>query len=237
MAHRKWFKKKDALESVSIVFNLLRVCGISATYSQVESILLSHPDYPSLLSMAEALEEWGVKTEALQETIDDLGETGGSGIVHFNDNTFAVLQEADENHVIIIDAGDKKQELPLDTFDDTWSGVILRVVPGSGGDRVKQQRDYRKHRKNEYMSSFRSLAAYVGIPVLAVLAFGYGWMQMGKLNTLLYLGIAKLIGVLLCAVMVGLHMGVNSLLSNFCPMGKVANCHRVLVSPAGKLLG
>ncbi|MCP5053044.1 MAG: hypothetical protein GY940_38105, partial [bacterium] len=217
------------------MFNLLQVCGIPATFSQVESILLSHPDYPSLLSMAESLEEWGIQTEALREAIDDLTETGGPGIVHFNDNTFAVLQEADENHVIIIRPGNEKQELSPDTFANTWSGVILRVVPESLDGASEQ--GYRQHRKKEYMSSFRSLAAYVGFPALALLAFGYGWMQMGNLDTLLFLGIAKLTGLFLCAVMVAAHMGTHSLLSDFCPMGKVSNCHRVLWSPAGKLLG
>lgn len=44
------------------VSNLLGICGIPHTIDFIRNTLMTHPDYPSLLSLSESLLEWGLKT-------------------------------------------------------------------------------------------------------------------------------------------------------------------------------
>lgn len=233
-------RKKASGKPAATVHRLLKVLNIPATYGHIDKTLKEHPDYPSLLSLAESLKEWGVETEGVKGEIGDISAVDFPSIVHLGgnqhnqmDQDFAVLENMTDNRVSILYPIEGRKTLNLDEFAKIWSGILLRTAPG------KQTRElyYKEHRKTERLDRFRKYFAVFGFPTLLMLAFYFGLARVGFWNTLIPLTLSKVIGFAVCVVMTIAGMGSGGLLRSLCPLGKIVNCHRVLRSPAGKLFG
>lgn len=238
MSYKKYTRKKEAAQyPTAAVFNLLMALDIPATYDYVDKTLKEHPDFPSLLSLAETLPNWGVKTEGVKGGVSDLSEIDFPSIVHLSDKRrgmdYAVLENVQNGHVSIFHPAVGRETLRLDDFGDIWSGVLLRAFPaGKTGEP-----DYAAHRKRQHLNRIHKFLTIGGLPALFMLAFGYGVTQAGSLGTMIPLGLAKAAGFALCVVMVAAGLGHSNLMSSLCPTGKVVNCARVMRSPAGRLFG
>ena len=219
------------------VYNLLKVLGVRATYGYVDRVLKEHPDYPSLLSIAESLPEWGVSTEGVRGEISDISEVDYPSIVHLagagTAPDFAVLEEVRGGNATLLNPAGERRLLSLEEFAGIWSGVLLRVFPGKNSG----EPDYAAHRRVARLEQLRFIATWLGLPALFILAFGCGLARVGILSTLVPLGLAKAVGFILCAIMTAATLGQANVLQSLCPRGKVANCARVIRSPAGRLFG
>jgi uncharacterized membrane protein/protein-disulfide isomerase len=230
--------KKDATDNLSTtIYNLLMALKIPATYSYVNKTLKEHPDVPSLLSLAESLPNWGVKTEGVKGEVADLSDVDYPSIVHLSKSnmkqSYAVLENIEDGHASIIHSSEGRKSYTLDEFAEIWSGILLRVFPEKNAD----EPDYEAHQKSQRLVVFRKLLTKIGLPFLFLIAFGYGLAQAGFLDTLIPLGLAKVIGFILCSIMVAASLGSADMLRSLCPMGKVVNCARVMRSPAGRIFG
>ncbi|MEZ5358830.1 MAG: vitamin K epoxide reductase family protein [Candidatus Zixiibacteriota bacterium] len=233
-----FLKKKNTSDNPSTtVYNLLRVLNIPATYSHVEKTLQEHPDYPSLLSMAESLPDWGVNTEGVKGDINDLTDADYPSIIHQKSKTmehdFAVLENVQDGRAKIIHPTDGPKTLRLNEFGEIWSGILLRANP----DKITGEQNFKAHRKSERLTLTRKFLTQFGLPGLFFLAFGCGLAQTGSLGILIPLGLAKTVGFVLCMVMVAASLGESGMMNTLCPMGRIVNCHRVMQSPAGRIFG
>jgi uncharacterized membrane protein len=220
-------------KNTATIANLFGLCNIRATKSHIRKTLISHPDYPSLLSLAESLLEWGVGSEAVKGTVKDLSEADCPAIAHLNNRIYVVLKGIRNNRVKLIHPTEGTMNMSMDDFSEIWSGVLLRVFPGKESKEI----DYRSHRKNEWISKLQKISTFVGLPLLINTVFFYSMAHTSGLKILLPLGIGKIAGFIVCAVMVAGSIGGSRVLKSICPTGKVADCSRVMASPAGKLFG
>jgi ABC-type bacteriocin/lantibiotic exporter with double-glycine peptidase domain len=97
MSRKNWIKRKEAFDNPSAaVYNLLKTLDIPANYGYVDKTLKEHPDFPSLLSIAESLQDWGVRTEGVSGKVKYLTEEDYPSLVHLVDKKighhFAVLE-------------------------------------------------------------------------------------------------------------------------------------------------
>ena len=238
MTISKLFKRKTTPDTPSVsVYNLLEILGIPATYTQVEKTLQEHPDYPSLLSLAESLPEWGIETEGVSGEIGDLTEADYPSIVHLTEanlaQDYAVLEGLQDGKANIIYPVEGRQSHTLHDFAKVWTGILLRARPG---DQTGEP-NYRANRKARRLSLCRKLFTYVGFPAVFLLAFGLALAEAGSWSVLLPLGMSKTTGFLLSLVMVAANLGDSTVMNSLCPSGRIANCQRVMYSPAGRLFG
>ncbi len=71
---------------VNTTIALLRQLKVSVTNTTVNETLLNHPDYPSLLSISDALKQWNIETAAIKITEDKLEEIPLPFMAYINSN-------------------------------------------------------------------------------------------------------------------------------------------------------
>jgi uncharacterized membrane protein/protein-disulfide isomerase len=231
-------KRKDKSSNPSVtVYNLLKTLDISATYAHVDKTLQEHPDFPSLLSLVESFPEWGVRTEAVKGEVKNLTKVDFPSIVYLKDKLigegFVVLESVHDDQAILIYPTEGRKSIRIDEFAKNWTGILLRAIPINNTGET----NYKAHLKTQRLSRLRQILTVVGLPVLFLLAFGLGLTNVGMFSTLISLGLAKVLGLILCIVMVAASLGGQSIMDSLCPVGRVVNCQRVMQSPAGRMFG
>ncbi len=231
----RWIRQKFVSDNIAVtIANLFRLLGIRATYTNIKETLHSHPDFPSVLSIAESLPEWGVHTEAVQGDITDLSKEDYPNLAHLETDEFLVVLEEIRDGKARIRYSDKGlRTLSLEAFSEIWSGIILRISPGPDAG----ERAYRRNRRNEILAALRRISTFAGLPLLGILVFCYGLTGQEHFHPVAALAAIKTAGLLLCMVMVWESVADTGVLLHFCPAGKRANCQRVMSSPAGRILG
>ncbi len=218
---------------VLTVSKLLETCGIPHTIDFIRDTLLSHPDYPSLLSLSESLLEWGIETNAVRGTINDLSEADYPSIAYLKNNRYVVLESIKNNKVTVIFPTKGRISLTMDEFDKAWSGIILRVSPSENA----REKDFNLHRRNHLLKRVQQFLTFPGLFLFGLAAFTYLALNSTGLTILIPLGITKLIGLSACVALFAGHTGQSRIFESICPSGRISNCHRVMDSPAGKILG
>lgn len=111
-----------------IIRRYLKSFRIFQSETDIRLALKSHPDFPSLWSVAQTLSYFGVATDAFSGDYEALQKITNKAIVHLNiDNGVFVTVEKISSHLVTIyDArAGKKISLPRDRFLQIWSGIII----------------------------------------------------------------------------------------------------------------
>jgi len=219
--------------AIDVVIRLLRRLSIPFTVAHVRKRLLSHPDFPGILSLAETLPEWGVRIECVRGSIRDLVTEECPGVLHLKGGQYAILESIKSDRIVLEDPKGKRLCLSQEKMDRIWSGIFLRV------SRMEPfgEKDHRRHRREEILARAKKRFVIPGLPALLVLAFTGGLTNATPRGTLAALGIAHACGWILCAAMASSSFGRKDYLEELCPTTRRINCRRVLASPAGSILG
>ena len=227
-------ESKDYSDNIPVIVSkLLRLFGIRVTFTTIKRTLRSHPDFPTLLSISESLTEWGIKTEAVQGTINDLSKADFPGIAHLKNNKFVVLKSIRDDEVRILDEGLRQKKYSLESFARIWSGIILRAISRQNAG----EESYASNRKKVIFSYFKILSILIGLPLMLALAFLYGGKGVENAVTVTSLAMLKFGGFIFCLIMTLSSLRDGKFLLNLCPEGKSLNCHKVTSSPSGKIFG
>jgi uncharacterized membrane protein len=89
--------------------------------------LLSHPDYPSLLSISEVLTNFNITNSAVRIEHDELTNIPCPFIAYNNSKNgdFILVNKMERNHVFISNEKWNRHKISLDNFKKSFSGIIL----------------------------------------------------------------------------------------------------------------
>jgi len=199
------------------VVNYLKYLGIPISENYSKKIILSHPDYPSLLSVSDALEQLGIPSKVGKVEEEHLSKIEFPFMIH--------LESSREGLVLIMNEDD----LSKDRIDLTqWKGIVLKA------ESVEKVRDsehdevYKKEQliKKISMVLMVSLFAVLIIPVLET----FSWINTALLSTSVF-GVA--VGYILFAKELGVtYKPVES----FCNTSTRVNCDKILTSDGANIL-
>jgi len=218
---------------IGLVRRILKKYKIPATKEKIEETLLSHPDFPSLLSVSEALLEWGLKSEALLGHVEELSKAELLGIVHMNDDRFLILTEIDKDFVGLIDWKNNYYCYTFREFQQAWTGVILKISPGI----QTGEWNYKRNKRDEVFANTRQFSLFVVLPLMLFFILLTGIEEESVFSV--YTGIlaTKFLGLFL-TILLGLsHTGHENLLNKSCTTDPKSRCSLVINSPAGHILG
>jgi len=180
--------------------------------------IASHPDYPSILAVADTLQQLGIPhivARADKETVSNLPLPV---LLHLNTAGGTLLPIYKTK-----DLEESKEKL------DHWSGVLIKAEP------AKQIADKENKKALEEEKRFKLLAAIFILAVAGLVSFpqfvSFSWLQLILLTTAIagfvtgYFLFAKDLGITYRAV------------ESFCNAGTGAGCGKVLRSEDGKLFG
>lgn len=186
---------------------------VSRTY--IKQQLLSHPDYPSLLSITDTLDELDIQNTALQIEKEQLPELPVPFIAHLNGNggEFAMIKNRDN----------LDKQLP--GFFNRWEGIVL-VAEQPKNWCHKQNDEWLKKDNNNHNAVVAVLSLLIFFIILSA-AFSFSWIQAGLL-------LVAIAGLFISWMIVSKDLGIeNKIADEVC--GKDADCNSVIHSNVSKL--
>lgn len=196
----------------------LKYLNIPVSERYCKKRIASHPDYPSLLAVADTLQQLGIPhivARADKETVSDLPLPV---LLHLNTAGGKLLPMYKTK-----DLEDSREKLGY------WSGVLIKAEP------AKQIADKENYKALEEEKRFKLLAAIIMLAAAGLVTFplfvSFSWLQLILLTTAItgvvtgYFLFAKDLGITYRAV------------ESFCNAGTGAGCGKVLRSEDGKLFG
>ena len=210
----------------SYLFNLLTLFLDKQRYSIDESQfsvqLLSHPDYPSLKSITDSLGGISIGHVAIsipKEKIFDIpqlfmAQTFSKGLFKF------VLVELTSSHAHIWTNKKSQQRIPINTFTDIWTGVVVLVEKNT----LSKSKSFFNHVRNIFDKNKITLLIIIG------LAFIF------KVSVLLGFLMLSVFGLIFSVQAVFKELGVKSHFSEyFCSINPQTSCDAILNSSGSVL--
>lgn len=218
---------------------LLELLRIPFTLKFLKEKILTHPHYPSLLSIADTLEEYGLGSLAVKLGPDKLDAFPLPGIVQVslsNGSFFFTLTEVSEDRIKFFNEKGESRELPRLDFLKIWTGIGL-IVEGEEG--AAEPGIIQKIRDQRIFTGLLTVFAF-GLLVWLVFGLVTGWNHwLTESNSgpfLIYFSL-KLIGLSVSGILLWYQQDRgNPTLQKFCSGGKQVDCDEVLNSKAFQLL-
>lgn len=201
-----------------VFLDYLRSLNIPVSRKYFLKRVASHPDYPSLLSISDTLENLGISHGVARMDRVSLENLELPYVLRLDKDAGA--------YIVINKESDLKQR---EDIPEDWSGIVLKAEPvdelkDSENRRYLSQEQASRWGMSLFIASSAAMAAQslwssVTLSVLILLATAIAGTLLG------YLLVAKDLGVKYDAV------------ESFCNAGKSINCDRVLMSDEAKLFG
>ncbi|REG84544.1 vitamin K epoxide reductase family protein [Algoriphagus antarcticus] len=211
---------------------LLELLRVPFTQEFLKEKILTHPQYPSLLSISDILEEYGVGSLAAKLGPDRLDELPLPGIVQVSlaDGTyFNTITAVSESGITLFDEKGKQKVLSRLDFLKSWTGVSLLVEAKEDSAEPGIRQKIRDQR------IIQGVAAVCAVSLL--LWFGIGIAEEEASGLFLFYFMLKLLGLSISGILLWYSLDKeNSTLQKFCSGGKSVDCNSVLDSKVFQLV-
>lgn len=233
-----FFPKSNAPDAAKLLVDILQV---KITRTTLTNELEAHPDYPSLLSISDVLNNHGIENVAIQLDPAKLTEAPTPFITTIkteNDATelFSVVKEIEANTVVFFDPLKHAwTTVSREFFLNIFLGTVLLVE----ADERAGETDYNNVAAQERRRRITLQLSLFFLPVVALGSGVLALMQNGVSSFLPFLFLMlTIVGVLLGVVLIWYELDQhNPVLSQICNAGKKINCNAILQSKAAKIAG
>ncbi len=221
-------------QPVSATIQLLDQLNIKVTNTAVNKTILSHPDYPSLLSISDSLASWNIENAAVKTDKENLNQYPFP-LMAFMGREFKVITSADNGTITYIDENNRSKKQSKDAFLKNWAGIALLVQPGEQAG----EKEYITSKKKENQQQ-RVIPLFLAITGLTILAVVYSFAQFNSLSSIVGLTLLlllKLGGSFITTLLLWYEIDKkNPVLQKICTGGNPkTNCNAILSSPQAKL--
>lgn len=235
--HDTLFMRHD--NCVDTTFALIKRMRVPVTFTSLQKDLREHPDYPSMLSIVDVLNNYGVSTLAINASVKMLPDLPSHFITQLrttsnNSDMQFTLVEKMEDGFKYYDTNERKWCFIIaDSFIEKWSGIVMLTEKNEGVG----EKEYSKKRFAEKKRNFSIDIAVLFFPIITLLIC---------ISSFVLNGGSPLFPVLfLLATFLGLSSGLlilwhehdqySPIVQNICSSGKKINCNAVLQSSGSKI--
>lgn len=199
------------------VFKWLYHSGIKVSHTYLDHQLQSHPDYPSLASITDTLDELGIENMSLVVDKEKLDELPVPFLAHspLNGGGFMVVNNIEEQI-----RQDKE-------FEKNWDGIVVLAEKPTGWHHTENENALTKDKTIRQQTIF-------GIAAIGLLAAFFLFNHFSfSLAGLLFASIAGLsIAILIIQQKLGIS---NEIIEQLCSASKETDCNAVINSKGSKL--
>lgn len=221
---------------VKITMQLLKQLQVKVTNTTINKTILNHPDYPSILSISDALNTWHVENAAVSIENDILTELPLPFIAFTRGNTaFVLITAIKDEKVFYLTKANKTSAKELSQFIKEFGGVVLLAQAGENAG----EKNYRQKKKEQFKKKLGvslCLTAIVVLLLTSMLLFINNNPQHYLLFPLLT--ILNFAGLLTSIILLWYENDkTNPALQKICTGGPKTTCNAVLNSKAAKIAG
>jgi len=200
------------------VTSYLRYLHIPVSDRYCKKRIASHPDYPSILAVADTLQQLGISHTVARSNNENLSELPLPVLLHLDIAGGSLLPVYNAK-----DLEEAKEKL------NHWSGVLLKA---ESTKQIADKENAKALGEEKRFKMFTSMLLIAAVGMVTIpLLLSFTWLQLLLLTTALsgvgtgYVLFAKDLGITYQAV------------ESFCNAGTGAGCGKVLRSEEGKLFG
>lgn len=223
----------------------LKLCkqlGVQMSKTSLQKELTEHPDYPSMLSIHDVLNQFGMESVAVKlkpeefKMVDTpfLAHIAGRKVKH---PLFAVVYEMNEKGMRVYNPETKRTRvMAMGDFQKLYLGTLLAV----GINEHTGDNQYAKNKLTENRQRRLLAIQTISLPVLAILSF---------VLSLIHAGVQSAAGMafFILSTLIGSGAGFlllwhdvdqyNPALKQMCSFGRKTNCSAILDTRAAKIWG
>lgn len=224
-----------------IAIMLAELLGVKITKTTLSKEIEQHPDYPSLLSISDVLNSYGIENIGIKFKPEKISELPRPFITQITGKRtgilfFTIVKEIGDNFVEYYDSEKHGwNKISKEEFWDNGTEIALLIE----ADNKAGEKDYSKNRKIEKQKSFQNSVIVMSIPVITLIAGFLAIIQYGAIAILPFVfTILNLIGAITTSLLLWYELDQhNPLLQQICSAGKKIDCGAVLHSKASKIGG
>lgn len=238
---RQLFEPGSHLEDA--VFRLCVKLNVPVTRTSVQKELISHPGYPSLLSVSDVLKLWFVDNISLSLPLSEFQKLSPPFLIHIKPDKvrhdlFALVEGYEENAVSIYHP-EKRAVISLNAEElaAVYKGSVLLAEPKENAGE-KQFTYQLAHERKE--TRFRNLIVLF-LPVVMIMAGTIYLWDANNIQSALFPGlwtISGLLGTVVCCLLLLAEVNISaSVTQQICGNSRKMSCEAVLHSKGSKIFG
>ena len=221
-------------QPVNATIALLQRLQVKITNSTINKALQEHPDYPSLLSINDVLNQFNINTAAVNVEKEKITALPLPFIAHITNKGggFVTVTDIKDNSLTYYTTKEDYRNtvsVLIDEFTKIWSGnTILAEAKCNAGEH-----NYTLQRRKELLEGIK-------IPLLFICLLVCGIATNLVSLTIAYsvLVVLKFIGVIVSTLLLWYEVDkTNTTLQKICTAGTKTNCNAILNSKQAKLFG
>ncbi len=208
------------MEFYGIAYNFLKLSGFSVSLNYLRERLEAHPDYPSLISITDILDEFKIENHAMRiEDKEKWVDLRLPFIAHI------VSENGLTDFQLITKAHKAEQQ---EAFLAKWTGIVLLLGEKSKITHKEHNEVYKKER-------FQKTVSWSLIIVSLLLLLTYQVVRF-ELATFIHF-ILSIIGLGISSIIIAHSMGLKTNVGElFCKIEE-SGCNKVLNSRLGRIMG
>ncbi len=190
----------------------------------------SHPDYPTLKSISDTLEKFGIDNSPVRIKPEDLYNLDDPFLAYVNNkghNEFAYVHPLPSQKIKFTTENRAESTVPIDEFAGQFNGIAVLL------DLKKAKPSIVNLERSKSQRFFGFLIATIAVSTLTLLAFNF-YKSSGSFfvnSTSIVFLTAHLVGLSLAIALVLKGLGESgTLLNKVCRVGKKADCDSVIKS-------
>lgn len=203
---------------IDLIQKYLEISNYADKKTAFEDLFQSHPDYPSLFAVTDALELLAIENTAAKISKEELYDLPDCFLAMYNQQ-LAFVSKTKKNIKVKLAKGDQKK-VSFDDFAESWNGIVIVIEP------------------NQNLSS-RYLKLdlkwfYFSLPILAILICSIFYNRYDVNSTVFLL--TSIAGLIFSILAVKEKLGLkNDIVSKFCNKTPDISCNTVITSEKGKI--
>ena len=233
------FSVSDLSENIpSVTYRLVRFFGIKITHDSVRKFIKSDPDFPSLKSICNLFDNYGIINYALRIDEKDLIEIDRPFLAHINDKGWKMIlvYSLNRGRVLFADSMAGKKIMEVKEFIKLWDGVIVITESGSKTD----QTDFSMKRADEIIS--KELIDFALILIFITILFGllFNRPDLNEKFRLLSISIifTHILGLVFSILLFRNELNIkSSFTEKLCHITSNTDCEAVTNSSVSKIVG
>lgn len=216
---------------------LLKQLNVPCTTAFIEDNILSHPEYPSLLSISDTLEKYDVESLPVKIGLEKLKEVPFPCLIQISKNGatfFCVIRNFINNEVEYYDENGKLIKVSQASFINLWTGICLlaQITETSEEPNIKSKL------LGKRIFNFFAFSILILVSIYASIVFlnSTSYKILPERLIVAFYTITKLIGLAASGMILWFEVDqYNPTIQNFCSGSGKINCGAVLNSKYAKM--
>jgi uncharacterized membrane protein len=214
-----------------------QLLGVKITGSSLQKDIEENPYYPSLLSLSDTFDRYGIANSAYNIPDENFDELEAPFITLLNTpsvgNDFVLVTEVTDKKVSYRHSGNKPQTIEKEQFIGRFRNFVFLAEP----DENSGERDYEEKVKKEKRSGTKK-SLWIAAAALILLSVIGANITSSIAITYSFITIIKLAGLVPAVLLLVYEIDKsNAFIKNICSAGAKTNCDAILDSKASKIWG